>query len=211
MVILAVILVALILHKAHLKLSDAQESSPQNGRVTDTDIVTTYSNEAYGLAPDMSSGRLLQAPHTSNTEHNKAENGLKIAMLEPARVVSDNVGDSTERSDTSDNPTGGWPKRDIGTNVEGIQDLEDDDPDYEKLVSPDRLFGEYVQPDHKFVTTPNSIKVQLTFKFVVYSELKGYPCSGRMATSRSLPNITDHCREGDKHVLNKQKNWQKAD
>ena len=217
LVILAVILVALILHRVHLRLlhitdsnlsergeiptshseppppppppldncndiptlpEDTQENSLQNGRAEDTDIITTC-NEAYGVAPDVSSGRSLQTR------------------------------DSLERNDAYDYIMGGWLERDIGTNVEGIQVLEDDGPDYENLVSPDHLFGDYVQPE--FATTPSSSEVLCTIGSVVYSEVGNYPCSGNMATSRSLPNIIDHCEERDKHALRKQKNCQKVD
>ena len=184
-----------------------QEDSIQNGG--DTDIITTC-NEAYGVAPDTRNSWPLEAPSTLNTEHNNAECGQRVATPKPTRVVYENidtVDDSLETNDAYNDLRDGWLMTDTGVNVGGIQELEDDGPDYENLVSPDHLFGDYVQPD--FATTPNSSKVQCTFKNVVYSELKGYPYSGKMASSRSLPNIPDHCREGNKP--SKQKNWQKAD
>ena len=71
----------------------------------------------------------------------------------------------------------------------------DDGPDYENLVCSYHLFGDNVQPE--LVTTPNSAKVGHTFKNVAYSELKDYPYSGNVATSRSPSNIHDHCKEED--------------
>ena len=104
----------------------------------------TTCNGAYGVVPDKSDGKPPHSPHTSNTDHNKAQCATTSV---PTNVVFNNVSDLLERNDAYNNPIGGWLERGNGTNVKSIQDLEDDGPDYENLVSLDHLFGEHVQPE----------------------------------------------------------------
>ena len=241
LVILVAVPTVLILHRVHLRLSDAknnnpgrvenddrptrhpdtpsptayddilvfpQQESPKEIRAIDTDIVTTC-NEAYGATPGTSNEMLSQTQCTSKANCNITEGEQMAAAKKCTNVVYENFESaSLERSNAYNNPIDiqSWLGRDVGTEVRGNQNEGDDGPDYANLVPPDHLFGEYVQPE--FVRPSSSAELQPTLKTVEYAELKGYPLSGRMATSRSLPDIIDQL---DKDVRSKQKSWREAD
>ena len=184
LVILAAILVALILHRVYLRITETKnrnrlrrlrgDTPSQHSDTYDDTLSFPESVQQSSLQnsdtrdtgvmmtcnADISDGKRSHSSYTSNTDHSKAKSA-------------------------------------------------DDGPDYENLVCSYHLFGDNVQPE--FVTTPNLAKVGRTFKSMAYSELKDYPHSGNVATSRSPSNIHDHRKEEDQFELSKQRSREKAE
>ena len=187
LVILAAILVALILHRVYLRITETKNRNRlrrQRGEIPSQHSDTYDDTLSFPESVQQSS---LQSSDTRDTGVMTTCNGAYADISDGKRSHSS----CTSNTDHSKAKSA------------------DDGPDYENLVCSYHLFGDNVQPE--LVTTPNSMKVGRTFKNVAYSELKDYPCSGNVATSRSPSNIHDHCKKEDQFELSKQRSREKAE
>ncbi len=173
-------------------------SDEESNNVKLNEDIPTSCNEAYGVAGVCKTQNI-------NTVENTEQSECVYAIIDDSSPHESNntlngFGSRQEDNRSHTNTKDYTPDYE---NIAPINDHsaegDDDEPDYENLVSPDHVLGDYAVPE--FDLTSSSAKVQNSFNIVEYSKLRGYPESGsRMKSSRSMPHILEEV----KPIQNKQ-------
>lgn len=216
-VIIITILTIIILHKVHNRVSSGRNRSRprplkkraannessidniiQSPSPTYDDIlsfserqrqeqedITTNCNQAYGVT------HKGKPPNTGcNADTNKQSTGEAAASSELTHAsLEDDNGLMQDNGVYNDIQT--W----IG--IGEAASLQDEPHDYQNVLPPDHLFGEYVRPE--FCRPSSSTGVRPHMKTVDYAELQSFTAGNKgMTTSMSLPDILAHLNKNER-------------
>ncbi len=180
----------------------------ENDNIVYTNEIPTTHNEAYGVAG------LSTQTHIQSSAHKREQNESEYEN------IKDNISGKTcidgKTTNNKQDENRSFPStKDDAPDYENILSVteysaDDDHHDYENLYSDnDDESGNYIVPE--FDRVSNEGKVQSTFKTVEYSYLRGYPESGGMKSSISLPDILDKVKPKPVKKKKKEKKPDKSD
>ena len=220
MIVIIIILTIIILHKVHHRVSSNGRSRPRtlkkreanNGSSTDNIIeppspayddilsfserlrqeqegITTNCNQAYGVT---SKGRPPNIGCSDDT--NQQNTGEPLTLPEPKDATQTTIEDDSESMQDDAEYIS-----DVNTWIGVVEatDLQDELRDYQNVLPPDHLFGEYVQPE--FYRPSSASGVRPHMRTVDYAELQSFTGNKGMTTSRSLPDILAHLTKDNKN------------